>query len=92
MLPIAEYDHSEGNAIIGGSVYAGNAVPSLQHAYIFGDLGTGKIWTLRETSAGGWNRTLLLNANTQISSFGQDEAGEVYVLGLNGALMRLTSQ
>lgn len=90
--PIAEYDHSEGNAIIGGYVYAGNAIASLQHAYVFGDLGTGKIWTLRESSDGSWNRASLLNANGQISSFGQDEAGEVYVLVLNGALMRLSTQ
>jgi glucose/arabinose dehydrogenase len=92
ILPIAEYDHSEGNAIIGGYVYAGNAIPSLQHAYVFGDLGTGKIWTLRETSTGSWNRTLLLNANAQISSFGQDEAGEVYILQLSGTVLRFTAQ
>src|SRR5215472_12382310 len=57
-LPIAEYSHSEGNAIIGGFVYHGTAIPSLQGAYIFGDLGTGKIWSLTETSPNMFTRTL----------------------------------
>ncbi|MFB3812687.1 MAG: sorbosone dehydrogenase family protein [Terriglobales bacterium] len=92
VLPIAEYDHSEGNAVIGGYVYAGTAVPALQGTYIFGDLGTGKIWMLRETSPGSWTRTLLLTANAQLSSFGQDQAGEVYVVELGGSVMRLTPQ
>jgi glucose/arabinose dehydrogenase len=92
ILPIAEYDHTEGNAIIGGYVYSGTAIPSLQQAYIFGDLGSGKIWTLRENPPGTWTRTLLLTANTQLSSFGQDQAGEVYVVTLSGTIMRLQAQ
>jgi glucose/arabinose dehydrogenase len=92
ILPISEYDHTEGNAIIGGYVYAGTSIPSLQQAYVFGDLGTGKIWTLRENPPGTWTRTLLLTADTQLSSFGQDQAGEVYVLTLNGNVLRLQPQ
>jgi glucose/arabinose dehydrogenase len=93
IFPTAEYDHSEGNAIIGGYVYAGTMIPSLQQSYIFGDLSSGKIWMLRENPPGTWTRTLLLTvANTQISSFGQDQAGEVYVVELGGSIMRLTAQ
>jgi glucose/arabinose dehydrogenase len=91
-LPIAEYDHSEGNAIIGGYVYAGSAIPSLQQAYLFGDLGTGKIWMLRENPPGTWTRTLLTTVGSEISSFGQDQAGEVYVLELGGTLLRIDPQ
>jgi len=92
IFPIAEYDHSEGNAIIGGYVYTGQAIPSLQQAYVFGDLGSGKIWMLRENPPGTWTRSLLTTADTQLSSFGQDQAGEVYVVELGGSIMRLSPQ
>lgn len=92
ILPIAEYDHSEGDAVIGGYVYAGTAIPSLQNSYIFGDLSSGKIWGLREVSAGNWSRTLLLTSNAELSSFGLDQAGEVYVVELGGSVMRLNLQ
>ncbi|MCU1305996.1 MAG: hypothetical protein JWN45_691 [Acidobacteriaceae bacterium] len=91
-LPIAEYDHSEGDAIIGGYVYAGSAIPALRQAYIFGDLSSGKIWILREGLPGTWTRTLLTTVDVEISSFGQDQAGEVYVVALGGTVMRIDLQ
>jgi glucose/arabinose dehydrogenase len=91
-LPIAEYDHSEGNAVIGGYVYHGAAIPSLQNAYIFGDFGTGRIWMLTEAPAGQWTRTLLLSTNRNLSTFGQDASGEVYVVDLSGTVSKLTAQ
>jgi glucose/arabinose dehydrogenase len=91
ILPIAEYSHSEGEAVIGGFVYRGTAIPSLQGLYVFGDLSSGNIWTLRETSSGTWTRTLLLTTTRTISSFGQDQAGEIYVLDyVNGIVLRLS--
>lgn len=83
-LPIAEYSHSEGDAIIGGFVYHGSAVQGLQGAYIFGDLSTGKIWELVETSPNQWTRTLLAETGLTISSFGQDQNGELYVVDIGG--------
>jgi glucose/arabinose dehydrogenase len=83
-LPIAEYSHSEGNAIIGGFVYHGTAIPSLQGAYIFGDLGTGKIWSLTETSPNMFTRTLLATTGKFTSSLGQDQSGELYLVDYNG--------
>jgi glucose/arabinose dehydrogenase len=91
-LPIAEYDHSEGEAIIGGYVYQGSAIPALRQAYIFGDLSSGKIWILREGPPGTWTRTQLTTVDEQITSFGQDQAGEVYVVGLSGSIMRIDPQ
>src|SRR5512146_990071 len=81
-LPIAEYSHSEGDAIIGGFVYHGSALQGLQGAYVFGDLGTGKIWELVETSSNQWTRTLLAQTGITISSFGQDQNGELYVVDI----------
>ena len=91
VLPIAEYSHSEGEAVIGGFVYRGTAIPALQGAYVFGDLSFGTIWMLRETSSGTWTRTQLLDTNRTLSSFGQDQAGEIYVLDYgNGVVLRLS--
>jgi glucose/arabinose dehydrogenase len=93
ILPIADYDHSEGNAVIGGYVYKGSAIPSLSGTYVYGDLSGGKIWGLQETSPGRWTRTTLLSPNLTLSSFGQDERGEVYVIDYSGGnVLKLVSQ
>jgi glucose/arabinose dehydrogenase len=91
ILPIAEYDHSEGIAVIGGFVYKGSAIPSLANAYIFGDL-TGKIWSLTEGPPNTFTRTQLLSTGRTITSFGQDAAGEVYVVDQSGSVLRLVAQ
>ncbi len=85
--PIAEYSHSEGIAVIGGYVYKGS-ISGLANAYIFGDL-TGKIWRLTESPANTWTRTQLLSTSRTISSFGQDSAGEVYVVDYSGSVLKL---
>lgn len=92
ILPIAEYAHSEGNAVIGGRVYHGSAIPELANAYVFGDNGSGNIWMLRQETSGTWTRTLLLASGRSISGFGQDQAGEIYVVDLNGSVLRLDPQ
>jgi glucose/arabinose dehydrogenase len=90
ILPIAEYPHPEGEAIIGGYVYKG-AITGLANAYIFGDL-NGKIWSLTEAPANTWTRTLLLTTGRTVVSFGQDSAGEVYVVDLGGSVLKLVAQ
>ncbi len=91
ILPIAEYDHTEGDAVIGGYVYRGTAIPQLVGAYLMGDFGSGRIWILQETSPGTFTRSLQLMTGRSISSFGQDLAGEVYVVDYSGSVLRLTS-
>jgi len=88
--PIAEYTHQEGGcAVTGGYVYRGPSLPELNGVYIFGDFCSGLTWTL--AGAGGqWQRTLFLNTGFQISSFGADEAGELYVCHYGaGAIYKL---
>jgi glucose/arabinose dehydrogenase len=90
-LPIAEYDHSEGDTEIGGYVYHGTAVPSLVGTYVFGDFSNGKIWHLTESS-GTWTRTPLLSSGHNMSAFGQDAAGELYVVDyVNGSVFKITA-
>ena len=92
LLPIAEYDHSIGQAIIGGYVYHGSAIPKLQGTYVFADL-TGKVFALNQNATGTWNRSLLLSPATNISSLGQDQEGELYVIEIsNGTVMKLVAQ
>jgi glucose/arabinose dehydrogenase len=92
ILPIAEYPHTVGIAVIGGYVYKGSAIPSLANKYIFGDL-TGKIFSLTEAPADTWTRADLLTTNLTISSLGQDNNGEMYVLDYGGGnVLKLASQ
>jgi glucose/arabinose dehydrogenase len=91
ILPITEYDHSMNRtAIIGGFVYRGVALPNLVGTYIFGDLTSGEVWGLKQDASGNWQQTLLLKHNLTVSSFGQDAAGELYLVDYgNGVIYRL---
>ncbi len=89
-LPIVEYDHAEGEAVIAGYVYHGTAIPSLAGSLLIGDYVTGKIWRLTQDNSGNWQRVLLLSSGRPISSFGQDAAGEVYVVDYTGSILRVT--
>jgi uncharacterized repeat protein (TIGR01451 family) len=89
-LPIDEYGHELGCAIIGGHVYRGLSIPSLVGAYVFGDECSARIWSLRLDVSGTWFRTELARLQGSIiSSFGEDQDGEIYVVDLNGAVFRL---
>ena len=68
VLPITEYPHTDGIAVIGGYVYKGTAIASLANKYIFADL-TGKMWSLTEASANTWTRGDLLNSNLHAHIF-----------------------
>ena len=78
-LPVFEYEHTAGNcSVTGGYVYRAAAFPRMQGLYLYGDFCTGRIWGLRRES-GVWQNTLLLDTPRQISAFGEDEAGGLYV-------------
>jgi glucose/arabinose dehydrogenase len=82
-LPVAEYFHNSGDcAIIGGFVYRGS-LSSLQGTYLYGDFCSGRIWGLRR-EGGTWTNKLLSDTNFTISSFGEDDAGELYLADYAG--------
>jgi glucose/arabinose dehydrogenase len=90
-LPVAEYPHAEGCSVTGGYVYRGQAYPMLASAYLFADYCSGRIWTLAQPGTG-WVRTEQLKSNVNVSSFGEDADGELYLTGLNdGTLYRITA-
>ncbi|PYV11936.1 MAG: glucose dehydrogenase [Acidobacteria bacterium] len=92
VLPIAVYGHNPagGDAIIGGFVYHGSAIAGLAGTYVFGDLSSGHVWGLKQDATGSWRMTLVLTHGLTVSSFGQDSAGELYLVDYgNGAVLRL---
>jgi hypothetical protein len=90
-LPVIEYDHSQGCSITGGYVYRGTQYPVLNGIYFFGDYCSGIIWGLSRTNGGEWQVAKLLETGIQLSSFGEDEAGELYVMDLGGVLYQIVS-
>jgi glucose/arabinose dehydrogenase len=94
--PILEYGHDEGCSITGGAVYRGHALPALAGAYFYADYCTALLRSVRWDPARGvhdsWDWRAALDPGshlTQLSSFGEDVQGELYLLSLAGAVYRL---
>ena len=91
--PVATYDHSAGDcSVTGGHVYRGSEFPALQGIYVYGDFCSGRMWSLRRDAGGEWRNELLLDSALQISSFGEDEAGNLYVADLDGGIYRIETR
>lgn len=89
VFPVLVYGHDQGCVIVGGYVYRGRDLPDLDGAYLYGDFCSGRIWGLKQRGQT-WQSKELLKTELQITSFGQDDAGEVYVVDHRGAVYRLT--
>jgi glucose/arabinose dehydrogenase len=88
--PVVEYPHSEGCSVTGGHVYRGRRAPSLAGRYVYGDYCQGWVRTLRRSASGDPERqTLALGDVGSILSFGEDSAGELYLLSSNGRVYRM---
>ena len=96
---VAEYPHSQGCSVAGGYVYRGSAIPNLVGTYFYGDYCSNRIWTLV------WKDGALVSGPTDVSadletsatlqaiaSFGEDTAGEIYVVDLGGAIYRIDAE
>ncbi|MBN1217466.1 MAG: PQQ-dependent sugar dehydrogenase [Anaerolineae bacterium] len=90
VLPVAEYDHTQGCSVTGGYVYRGRLHPNLTGTYFYADYCSGLIWGLRQETDGSWSQAQLHQlTGTNISSFGVDEAGEIYVVNHQGNIWQL---
>jgi glucose/arabinose dehydrogenase len=88
--PIAEYAHTGGRcSVIGGYVYRGTRSAVATGAYVYGDFCSGEIFQQFPPAAGG-AQSVLLSTAFNISSFGEDEAGEILVVGLGGTIHQIT--
>jgi glucose/arabinose dehydrogenase len=91
-LPVAEYSHAEGGcSVTGGYVYRGTALPEWNGIYLYGDYCSGKVWALIP-SDGQWQSQVMFETGALITSFGQDESGEIYLASDNGDVYRLTKK
>lgn len=82
-LPVLEYGRGLGISVTGGFVYRGQRFPSLNGAYLYADYGSGRIWSVRRNGSS-WQNQELLRSSVQISSFGEDESGELYLTDYSG--------
>jgi len=90
--PATEYPHDFGCSVVGGYVYRGVLEPELRGIYLFGDFCTGLVWGMTRNEAGEWIRSDPIETGLQISSFGEDANGEVYIIDLAGDLYRVISE
>jgi glucose/arabinose dehydrogenase len=88
--PVAEYDHGQGCSVTGGYVYRGT-MPEWNGIYLYGDYCSGIVWGLIQSN-GGWQNQVLYSGVGRITSFGQDESGEVYLILDSGQILLLSSQ
>ncbi|CAN5158529.1 hypothetical protein BH11PLA2_BH11PLA2_49800 [soil metagenome] len=81
--PIWEYSHDVGKSITGGHVYRGKQIPELDGAYLHADYVSPKLWALRYDAAKGrvTHNQMIAAPPMPVMSFGEDEAGESYILG-----------
>ncbi len=90
-LPVAEYDHSNGDcSITGGFVYRGQNIPSLQGHFLYGDFCTGTIRSVVRQAGQSYLAQQLLISGQNISSFAQGTDGEVLVLSIGGKIYRIS--
>jgi uncharacterized repeat protein (TIGR03806 family) len=92
LLPVAQYGRGEGDAITGGYVYRGAAVPALGGRYVFADLGSGRIWHIANDTAPTLTVTaaMALNTSFNISAIGEGNDGELYAVSYgDGVLYRI---
>jgi glucose/arabinose dehydrogenase len=82
--PVAVYPTGLGCAVVGGHVYRGARFPALQGGYFFADFCAGVIFALDASRQGHREPVVLLDTDHAISSFGEDEQGELYVTDLQG--------
>jgi glucose/arabinose dehydrogenase len=87
VAPVVTYGHDMNCSVTGGYVYRGKAVPGLVGFYIFGDLCTGGVFTIRRAADQSAVRVELGFSPIKISSFGEDPSGEVYVCDMQGGVI-----
>lgn len=93
-LPVLDYTHADGCSITGGYVYRGTAVPAIAGHYFYADFCNGWVRSLRyadgrATESREWPA---LKPGGQVTSFGEDAAGELYVLEADGKVFEIVAR
>ncbi len=93
VLPVVQYSHADGCSISGGYVYRGSAIPALQGHYFYSDFCQGWVRSFRlENGVAADQRAWAeLAPGGNVPSFGEDAAGELYVISAGGSVYRIVS-
>jgi glucose/arabinose dehydrogenase len=89
--PISGFDRDTGCVVTGGTVYRGAAVPALTGIYLFADYCGAGFWGLGRDAAGNWITAGPILPDHRVVSFGEDAAGELYVVDLDGGISRIVA-
>jgi len=90
-MPILEYHHDDGAcSVTGGYRYGGSLYPRFRGMFFYADFCTGVISALTQQSNGSWKSQTLFDAPFNVSTFGEDSAGEIYVADYNGTIYQIT--
>jgi glucose/arabinose dehydrogenase len=89
VFPVTEYSHALGDAVVGGYVYRGSAIAALKGRYLFADYGTARVWFKTSPGAAAHILTGISQKLPNVSSFGQNAQGELFLSSLNGKVYKL---
>ena len=89
VFPVAEYGHDEGCSVTGGYVYRGSQVPAMRGRYVYGDVCSGRLWTLKAGRESASDVRREDDQLEQVATFGEDASGELYAVALTGSVFRL---
>lgn len=87
-LPVFEYDNREDCSVTGSHFYRGGPPLRLYSAYVYCDLCSGRVWTLRYDGVTVTDQALLVDTDLQIPSFGVDEWDRLHILAFDGRIYR----
>jgi FlgD Ig-like domain len=92
-MPIWDYTHNLGAAVVGGFVYRGSSMSELVGRYIFADFASGRIWALSYNSAdtSAMEAMEIFRTDKLIAAFGHDAQNEIYILGVDGKIYTFQS-
>ncbi len=89
VAPVATYDHGKGCSVTGGYAYRGAEYPEIAGMYLYADYCSGTVWSLIRGENGTFSISVLLEGVDSVTSFGEDNAGEMYAVDDDGNLRKL---
>ncbi len=90
--PIFAYSHNEsGCSVVGGYVYRGEEIESLVGVYMTADYCTGQLWGIGLDADGNWIASNPLETGLNVSSFSEDNAGNLFIIDLNGSIYQIVA-
>ena len=92
VIPFAEYNHGGGScSVTAGYNYRGEALPDWEGVFFYGDYCSGQMWTAYRTDADTWVADELTDTEFNISSFGEDADGELYIVNYQGSVLKIVA-